>query len=65
MLSCAYFNLAFASASGVLVHVTLILLQECNFDHAMFSPNTANVDPTGNDAGMLHVLKVSCSLQIP
>lgn len=47
----------------VLVHVTLIFLQECNFNHAMFSPNTANVDPKGNDAGMLHVLKVSCSLQ--
>ena len=64
MLSCAYFNLAFVSASVVLVHVTLILLQECNFDHAMFSPNTANVDPKDNDAGMLRVLRVSCSLQI-
>ena len=61
MLGCAYFDLAFVSASVVLVYVTLILLQECNFDHAMFSPNTANVDPTGNDAGMLRVLKVSCS----
>lgn len=55
LLSCAYFNLAFVSASVVLVQVTFLLLQECNFDHAMFSPNTANVDPTGNDAGMLRV----------
>lgn len=65
LLSCACFNLAFVSASVALVQVTFLLLQECNFDHAMFSPNTANVDPTGNDAGMLRVLKVSCSLQIP
>ena len=65
MPSCAYFNLAFVSASVVLVRFTLILSQECNFDHAMFSPNTANVDPTGNDAGMLRLLKVSFSLQIP
>lgn len=65
LLSCACFNLAFVSASVVLVQVTFLLLQECNFDHAMFSPNTANVDPTGNDAGMLRGLKVSCSLQIP
>ncbi|KAM7447198.1 hypothetical protein ABFA07_004627 [Porites harrisoni] len=27
-------------------------IMECNFDHAMFSPNTANVDPTGNDADL-------------
>lgn len=65
LLSCACFNLAFVSASVALVQVTFLLLQECNFDHAMFSPNTANVDPTGNDAGMLRVLKVSWSLQIP
>lgn len=65
LLSCACFNLAFVSASVALVQVTFLLLQECNFDHAMFSPNTANVDPTGNDAGMLRVLKVSCPLQIP
>ena len=65
LLSCACFNLAFVSAPVVLVQVTFLLLQECNFDHAMFSPNTANVDPTGNDAGMLRVLKVNCSLQIP
>lgn len=55
LLSCACFNLAFVSASVVLVQVTFLLLQECNFDHAMFSPNTANVDPTDNDAGMLRV----------
>lgn len=55
LLSCACFNLAFVSASVVLVEVTFLLLQECNFDHAMFSPNTASVDPTGNDAGMLRV----------
>ena len=33
-----------------------LTFQKCNFDHAIFSPNTANLDPKSSDAGILFYL---------